>query len=77
MRTYSELSHPSPVLAVLLGDDDYVSRCPACGDVIDYCQGHGPIGDPVGSRILEQHDADDHSECDPRGCDDAPAVPFA
>src|SRR5215475_13475552 len=27
-------------------DDDYVSICPACGNPIDYCQGHGDIGDP-------------------------------
>lgn len=46
------------------------SRCPVCGEFIDYCQGHGEIGDPEGARILAQHDDDDHSECDPRGCDE-------
>lgn len=53
---------------------EYVSRCPACGDVIDYCQGHGEIGDPAGYAILEAHDAGDHTECHPAGCDDAAAA---
>lgn len=48
------------------------SRCPACGDPIDYCQGHGPIGDPAGAAILARHDDGDHRQCDPAGCDDAP-----
>lgn len=61
-----------PVLD-LLGDDADMDtgRCPACGDPIDFCTGHGPIGDPVGARILDQHDDGDHGDCDPRGCDDA------
>ena len=52
-------------------EEEYVSRCPACGDVIDYCQGHGEMGDPAGFAILAAHDDDDHSECDPDGCDEA------
>jgi hypothetical protein len=44
-------------------------RCPACGDIIDYCQGHGEIGDPWGATILNQHDGGDHSGCHPDGCD--------
>lgn len=39
--------------------------CPACGEPIDYCQGHGPIGDPWGARILAMHDDDTHTECHP------------
>lgn len=50
------------------GDED-VARCPACGDPIDYCQGHGEIGDPAGFAILEAHDAGDHTGCHPDGCD--------
>lgn len=50
---------------------DYVSRCPACGDPIDFCQGHGAIGDPFGHTILEQHDDGDHSLCSPEGCEEA------
>lgn len=50
-------------------DDEYISSCPACGQPIDYCQGHGEIGDPEGARILEQHDDGDHSDCHPDGCD--------
>ncbi len=49
------------------------SRCPACGDVIDYCQGHGPIGDPAGAAILARHNDGDHRQCDPAGCDEARA----
>ena len=49
--------------------DDYLSLCPACGEPIDYCQGHGEIGDPAGFAILEAHDADDHSDCHPIGCE--------
>lgn len=26
--------------------------CPVCADEIDYCQGHGEIGDPVGFARL-------------------------
>lgn len=29
------------------------SRCPACGEPIDWCRGHGEIGDPEGRAILE------------------------
>ena len=57
-------------------NEDYVSRCPACGDVIDYCQGHGEIGDPAGFAILAAHDDDDHSGCHPDGCDEAPRDPI-
>lgn len=51
---------------------DYVaeeSRCPACGSVIDYCLGHGEIGDPRGYKILRQHDEDFHEDCHPSGCE--------
>ena len=30
------------------------SKCPACGDWIDYCRGHGQIGDPEGYAILKR-----------------------
>ena len=39
------------------------SICPACGQPIDYCQGHGLIGDPVGVVTLEMHDRGIHSRC--------------
>jgi len=48
-------------------DEFYVGNCPACGDPMDYCRGHG---DGVGSRILEWHDQDFHDECHENGCDD-------
>jgi len=52
-------------------DDDtrvLVARCPACGDVVDYCMGHGEIGDPDGYRRLVLHDYGEHVECHPDGC---------
>jgi hypothetical protein len=54
-------------------DREYVARCPACGDVIDYCRGHGEIGDLAGFLALADHDRGDHTSCSPMGCDDAPA----
>lgn len=49
------------------------SYCPACGEPIDYCQGHGEMGDPDGAAILAAHDDGYHASCNSRGCDDAPA----
>lgn len=56
-------------------DDDveFVSYCPACADPIDYCQGHGAIGDPIGHRILWAHDMGDHTNCHPAACEEAPS----
>jgi hypothetical protein len=51
-----------------LGDDD-PARCPACGEPIDYCQGHGESGDHWGAATLAAHDAGNHGTCDPRGCE--------
>lgn len=52
-------------------EEEYVGRCPVCGDPYDYCQGHGEIGDPRGFAILAKHDADDHSECvEGENCDE-------
>lgn len=50
-------------------DPDGTSRCPACGDPIDYCQGHGPLGDRARYDVLWRHDGDDHDGCHPDGCD--------
>jgi len=44
-------------LAVI--DDD--SLCPACGNTIDYCPGHGESGDPIGHAILRGEDLDHDS----------------
>ena len=52
-------------------DDLFIARCPACGDVIEYCQGHGEIGDVRGYNILVLHDDGNHSRCHPDGCDEA------
>lgn len=56
-------------------DPEGLEHCPACGDPIDYCQGHGEIGDPEGFAILERHDRGDHLDCHPDGCENAGAVP--
>jgi hypothetical protein len=45
--------------------------CVACGQPIDYCTGHGVIGDPRGAAILEAHDDGRHNGCDARACWDA------
>lgn len=52
-------------------DDPYWDepRCPACGNPIDYCQGHGRIGDPVGLAIVtDHHENGIHTRCNPAGC---------
>lgn len=52
---------------------DHEPHCPACGEHIDYCQGHGIIGDADGARRIAQHDDGDHSDCHPAGCGEAPS----
>lgn len=64
-------AHVETMDALEVGRDDLhdwieASRCPACGDVIDYCSGHGSLGDPDGARVLALHDDGDHDECHPR-----------
>ena len=54
--------------------DLHVAYCPACGSPIDYCLGHGEMGDPAGRAVLDAHDDGDHAHCDPAGCEDAPAA---
>lgn len=49
-----------------VGNEDH---CPACGEMIDYCQGHGESGDPVGYEILRMHDRGVHTECHIAGCE--------
>ena len=61
--TTNHVFHPDPIV-----DWAYWERCPACASPIDYCQGHGEIGDPAGFAILEAHDAGDHYGCHPDGC---------
>lgn len=43
----------------------YLPVCPVCGDPIDYCQGHGPIGDPNGWELMQHHNDGDHTWCHP------------
>lgn len=40
-------------------------RCPACGEYLDYCYGHGEMGDPINYRILVLHRRGNHSACHP------------
>ena len=42
--------------------DEYVPTCPYCHDPIDYCSGHGEIGDPAGYEFLRQYDLDHFGE---------------
>jgi hypothetical protein len=48
-----------------------VGTCPACGQAIDHCPGHGMIGDPCGYEALQRHDGGDHAICHPSGCEAA------
>jgi hypothetical protein len=66
--TLFQLAHRPDCPEVAADESEPVAHCPACGDPIDYCQGHGEIGDPEGRRILTQHDLGFHSECHPLGC---------
>lgn len=52
-------------------DDDEVGidYCPACGQPVDYCQGHGESGDPEGFEVIAKHDNGDHEGCHPDGCE--------
>jgi hypothetical protein len=44
----------------------YTAVCCVCGDPMDYCQGHGQIGDPAGWAIENKHLEDDnHTDCHP------------
>lgn len=49
--------------------NEHTPRCPACGDPIDYCQGHGEVGDPAGAEVLGLHDTGIHDHCHPDGCE--------
>jgi len=65
---------PRADLVIIDEAAEFVSRCPVCADPIDYCQGHGEIGDPDGFWILQEHDKGEHQYCDKQGCDDAGTV---
>jgi hypothetical protein len=34
--------------------------CPVCLDPLDYCHGHGEIGDPEGFRMLMDYYDEEH-----------------
>jgi hypothetical protein len=70
VQGYDEHNGPWSLCDECNGETD-VARCPACGDVIDYCQGHGEIGDPMGHATLAAHDDGQHDGCHPDGCDEA------
>lgn len=55
------LPGPTPVVAAECPTDP--DRCPVCGDLPDYCQGHGDLGDPNGAELLRRHDGGDHVWC--------------
>lgn len=48
--------HLSPCMSNECQRAEYEDPCPVCGDPIDYCQGHGAIGDPEGYAILAAED---------------------
>lgn len=73
LETDLSLEAAVELVKVELARDPYgevPSRCPACGDIIDSCQGHGEIGDPYGHETLRLHDRGIHNVCHPDGCDE-------
>lgn len=53
---------------------EHIERCVICGDVIDYCPGHG-MSETV-QAIYAQHDDGDHAACNKLACpDDEPHHP--
>lgn len=66
----AHLADEHPLAAAPTSEEE--ARCPACGDYMSYCQGHGPQGDPEGYRRLRLHDMGNHHLCDPRACEEAP-----
>lgn len=64
-RAWAEGRIGDAQLFAIRAEDDGpdVARCPACGEFVDYCQGHGEIGDPAGALVLAMHDAGDHAQC--------------
>jgi hypothetical protein len=76
--TDSDVPPTSTTESESTGDDEHVSRCGYCGDVIDYCQGHGETeraeygfdydSDEYDAR-REAFEAVDESIEDPRQCD--------
>jgi len=44
----------------LTTDPTPYDQCPVCLDPMDYCQGHGEIGDYEGFRILEDYYDDEY-----------------
>ena len=42
--------------------DEYPNNvCPVCLEPMDYCQGHGEIGDPEGFAILQEYYKNDEN----------------
>lgn len=65
MSTTAVAERPNQLL------DYHVEHCPACGQPIDHCHGHGMIGDPAGYHALTMHNEGHHILCHPAGCDEA------
>jgi len=41
---------------IIMDDPVPYDQCPVCLDPMDYCQGHGEIGDYEGFLILQEED---------------------
>lgn len=71
------LQFPEPDWSAVTDPDDdgqgelieWTEMCAACGLNMDACPGHGDIGDYEGWRILDHHSKNNHSECNPDGCE--------
>lgn len=49
------------IICYIIAMDKYpIDECPVCLEPMDYCQGHGEIGDPEGFRVLENYYDEDN-----------------
>lgn len=51
-------------------DDGLYTRCPACGEFLEICQGHDALKDPDGWDTVLAHDYGKHDNCHPMGCEE-------
>ena len=54
LATFTDVVEPQP--NPLADTDSFgIDECPVCEDPLDYCQGHGEIGDPRGYALLQSY----------------------
>jgi hypothetical protein len=57
MPTQADMKMDTRMQGKIMMDDPVpYDQCPVCLDPIDYCQGHGEVGDYEGFLILQEED---------------------